>query len=99
MQASRGALVIERPGENGLMARYRGDPEALRPLRQKQVTDERRGRRQQTLGRRIRSVLPHLVGGVDADQQLNHVLVGRDILVTDWPAEPPVRVTPGLESL
>src|SRR2546430_7363366 len=88
LRASRGALGIEGPVESGLMARYRGDPEALRPLRQKQVTDERRGRRQQTLGRRIRSVLPPLVGAVDADQQLNLVVVGRDILVTDGPVEP-----------
>src|SRR5436190_10033076 len=97
MQASRGALVIERPGENGLMARYRGDPEALRPLRHKQVTDQRRGRRQQTLGWRIRSVLAPLVGAVDADQQLNLVVVGRDILVTDGPVEPQPVATPGLE--
>src|SRR5205823_10199138 len=97
MQASRGALVIERPGENGLMARYRGDPEALRPLREKQVTDQRRGRRQQTLGWRIRSVLAPLVGAVDADQQLNLVVVGRDILVTDGPVEPQPVATPGLE--
>src|SRR5205807_8716714 len=99
MQASRGALVIERPGENGLMARYRGDPEALRPLREKQVTDERRGRRQQTLGRRIRSVLPPLVGAVDADQQLNLLVLVRDIPVNDEPVDPDTVATAGLEGI
>src|SRR2546421_606919 len=79
------------------MARYRRYAEALRPLCHQQVADQRPGRRQQAPRWRIRRVLQALVAAVYADQQLDLVVIRRDVLVSYGPIEPQPVATPGLE--
>src|SRR5437016_13014056 len=79
------------------MARYRRDAEALRPLCHQQVADQRPGRRPQAPRWRVRRVLQTLVAAVHADQQLDLVVVGRDVLVSYGPIEPQPVATVGLE--
>src|SRR5205814_1404495 len=97
MQAGRRSCEIERPGQNRLMARYRRYAEALRPLCHQQVADQRPGRRQQTSRWRVRRVLQALVAAVYADQQLDPVVIRRDVLVSYGPIEPQPVATVGLE--
>src|SRR5256886_11775574 len=79
------------------MARYRRYAEALRPLCHQQVADQRPGRRQQAPRWRVRRVLQALVAAVYADQQLDPVVVGRDVLVSYRPVEPQPVAPAGLE--
>src|SRR5260221_5584822 len=69
------------------MARDDRYAQALRPLRNQQVSDEGCGWRQEAAGRGIRGVFPTLVGTVDTDQQLDLVVIRRDVLIADGPIE------------
>src|SRR5206468_10188350 len=71
--------------------------EALRPLCHQQVADQRPGRRQQAPRWRVRRVLQALVAAVHADQQLDLVVIRRDVLVSYGPVEPQPVATVGLE--
>src|SRR6202034_981678 len=81
MQACRGSSEIERLSQHRAVSRYYRHSQALGSLRDQEVADQGLRRRQQASGRGVRRVLQTLVAAVDADQQLNLVVIRREVLI------------------
>ena len=85
MQACRRSSEIERLSEYRAVSRYHRYTQALRSLRDQKVADQGFRRRQQASGRGIRRILQSLVAAVHADQQLDLVVIRREVLIADGP--------------
>src|SRR5258706_16281524 len=87
MQPRRRMGEIERLSKHCAMAGYYRYAQALRALRDQEVTDQRLGWRQEATRRRIGRVFQTLAGTVNTDQQLDPVVIRSEILIADGPIE------------